>query len=55
MKRWKEQADLVLGHHVGGVDERRPDGGFVLQRLPQEGVVRLTCKTGPEKEIFLVF
>lgn len=28
-------SDLVFGHHVGSVDQRRSDGRFVLQRLAQ--------------------
>lgn len=36
-------SNLVFGHHVGSVDQRRSDGGFVMQRLAQERVVRLTC------------
>ena len=27
--------DLVFGHDVGSVDQRRSDGGFVMQRLAQ--------------------
>lgn len=36
-------AHLVFGHHVGVLDQWRPDGWFVLQRLAQEGVMRITC------------
>lgn len=28
-------SDLVFGHHVSSVDQRRSDGRFVLQRLAQ--------------------
>lgn len=34
--------DLVFGNDVGGVDQGGSDGGFVLQRLAQEGVVCFT-------------
>lgn len=38
----------MFRHHVCSVDQRRSDGGFVLQRLAQEGVVRFTLSTVAE-------
>lgn len=33
---------LVFGYHLSVLDQRRPDRGFVLQGLAQEGVMRIT-------------
>lgn len=38
----------MFGHHVGVLDQWRPDGWFVLQRLAQEGVMRITLSTVAE-------
>lgn len=38
-----DAAHLVFCHYVGVLDQWRPDGWFELQRLAQEGVMRITC------------
>lgn len=43
--------DTHLVFHVRGVDQRRSDGGFVRQRLAQEGVVSFTWATNKNQSV----